>query len=78
MKKLPIRAGVGLIVLNSPLTQVSSRFRSLLPEISSHVEKLLYVHILPESNSWPPKALSDSKELTGINNCKTFFKRSLK
>ena len=65
MKKLPVRAGVGLVVLNSPLPQVSNRFKSLFPQISSHVERLLYVHILPESNTWPPAAQHDSKENTG-------------
>ena len=49
MNKLPVRAGVGLVVLKSPLNQVLHRFKRLLPEISSHVEKLLYVHILSES-----------------------------
>ena len=65
MKKLPVRAGVGLVVLNSPLSQVSNRFKCLFPQISSQVEKLLYVHILPEANNWPPKALNDIGENTG-------------
>ena len=65
MKKLPVRAGVGLVVLNSPLPQVSSRFKSLFPQICSNVERLLYVHILPGSNAWPPKALNDTLENTG-------------
>ena len=53
MNNLPVRAGVGLVVLKSPLNQVLHRFKRLLPEISSHVEKLLYVHILSESTGPP-------------------------
>ena len=53
MKNLPV--GVGLVVLTSPLPHVISRFRTLFTQISFHVDKLLYVHILPDSDSWPPK-----------------------
>ena len=53
MKNLPV--GVGLVVLTSPLSQAISRFRTLFPQISFYVDKLLYVHILPDSDSWPPK-----------------------
>ena len=49
MKKLPVRVGVGLVVLNTPLSHVSNRFKSLFPQIASYVDNLLYVHIVPEA-----------------------------
>ena len=56
MKKLPVRAGVGLVVLNSSLCQVTNRFKSLFPQILSYVDNLLYVHILPEEIHSPQKS----------------------
>ena len=67
MKTLPVRVGVGLVVLTSPLAQVTSRFKSLFPQLSSYVERLLYVHILPDSTSWPPRPGYDSTDVTGTN-----------
>ena len=67
MQKLPVNVGVGLVVLTSPLPHVSSRFKALFPQISSHVEKLLYVHILPESNTWPPKLANDLNDFAGLS-----------
>ena len=67
MKALPVRVGVGLVVLNCPLPQTVNRFTSLFPQLSSHVEKLLYVHILPDANSWPAKQGHDSIKSSEIN-----------
>ena len=64
MKPLPLRVGVGLVVLTSPLPQVNNRFKSLFPQLSSLVDRLLYVHILPESTSWPPKSGYESMDIT--------------
>ena len=51
-----MRAGVGLVVLNSSLSQVTNRFKSLFPQILSYVDNLLYVHILPEEILSPQKS----------------------
>ena len=68
MKKLPVRAGVGLVVLNSSLCQVTNRFKSLFPQILSYVDNLLYVHILPEEILIPVREFV--KELPKLKDVK--------
>ena len=67
MNKLPVRAGVGLVVLNTPLPQVSNRFKSLFPQILSYVDNLLYVHILPEATLLSHKSKDDGTNCSGNN-----------
>ena len=67
MKKLPVRAGVGLVVFNTPLPQVTKRFKLLFPQILSYVDNLLYVHILPEASFMPEKSRDDGIDSSGMN-----------
>nr|XP_040565271.1 bifunctional coenzyme A synthase-like isoform X1 [Lepeophtheirus salmonis] len=47
----------GIFVLTSPFQQILTRYKASLPELLRHSEGLLYVHLLPGVNTWPPKRL---------------------
>eukprot|EP00096_Caligus_rogercresseyi_P013758 TRINITY_DN6367_c0_g1_i1.p1 TRINITY_DN6367_c0_g1~~TRINITY_DN6367_c0_g1_i1.p1 ORF type:complete len:532 (+),score=122.25 TRINITY_DN6367_c0_g1_i1:34-1629(+) len=45
----------GIFVLTSPFQQILSRYKASLPELLRNSDGLLYVHLLPGVNTWPPK-----------------------
>ena len=60
-----------LLVLTSPLHQISSKFPTYLRDIQSKNPQVLYVHLLPNVTKWPPKACQMESRLGPWSNTVT-------